>query len=580
MKTRMLTWPRRPARVLLAGLLLCASCVAGASDKALTLEIEGLDKPTAHNLRLHMGKLDPALATQPARLERILRADIDDALQPFGWYESTFSVQTVNGKQVLRVTTGPRIAWVAADIRVDPEARDLPAVIELLKKMPFAPGSPLLHADYDALREELLQACRRAGFFKPKFRRAELRVDVARREAQAVLDLAAGPRTRFGDILLSGSQLDAALLTGLAPFRKGDWFDAVQMARFEQRLRDTGYFSELVVRVRRSDAEVADIEVLAADVTESRYDVGAGFSTDSDLRLRFGRDSPLLNARGDALSIDAELSRTRQSLESTWRIPHTDPLDDVFEVTTGLQGKSLEDTESLTMTSGVAHAMKVFGDWSYRYGISAELERYTVGSETQKDVAYLLPATSISRTVLAQGLDPHTGTSLWTSLDFSANAAGAPANFVRWRGGAGLLRSLHDDRTRILARAEFGAIWTDAFNEIPASLRFYAGGDRSIRGYDYQTLAPRDANGKLLGGRYLAVGSLEISRRVRPNWRVAAFVDGGGAFTEHNDDLYQSAGLGLRWLSPIGQIRFDVAVPVHDRENSGFKLHISMGPPL
>ena len=95
-----------------------------------------------------------------------------------------------------------------------------------------------------------------------------------------------------------------------------------------------------------------------------------------------------------------------------------------------------------------------------------------------------------------------------------------------------------------------------------------------------QTLAPRDANGKLLGGRYLAVGSLEISRRVLPNWRVAAFVDGGGAFTEHNDDLYQSAGLGLRWLSPIGQIRFDVAVPVHDRENSGFKLHISMGPPL
>jgi translocation and assembly module TamA len=67
---------------------------------------------------------------------------------------------------------------------------------------------------------------------------------------------------------------------------------------------------------------------------------------------------------------------------------------------------------------------------------------------------------------------------------------------------------------------------------------------------------------------------------VLPDWRVAAFVDGGGAFTERNDDFYQSAGLGLRWLSPIGQIRFDVAVPVHDSKNSGFKLHISMGPPL
>ena len=576
----MLTRPRCPLRVLLAALLLVPVGLARASDKNLTLDIQGLDKPATHNLRLHIGELDPALATQMPRLERILRADIDDALQPFGWYAATFSVRQEKGRLVLRVDPGPRVLWVTPDIRVDAEALALPAVAELLRKTPFTPGSPLLHADYDALREELLQACRRAGFFKPRYRRAELRVDTVTRQAQAVLDLAAGPRTRFGEILLSGSQLDPALLGRLAPFRAGDWFDALQMARFEQRLRDTGYFSELVVRLKRSDTDVADIEVLARDVTESRYDVGAGFSTDSDLRLRFGRESPLMNARGDALSIDAELSRIRQSVETTWRIPHSDPLDDVFEITAGLQGKSIEDTESLTATSGIAHAMKVFGDWSYRYGISAELERYTVGSETQKDVAYLLPATSISRTTLAPGLDPSSGTSLWTSLDFSGTAAGAPADFVRWRGGAGLLRSLHDDRTRILARVEFGAIWTNAFNAIPASLRFYAGGDRSIRGYDYQTLSPRDADGKLLGGRYLAVGSVEISRRVLPKWRIAAFVDGGGAFTERNDDVYQSAGLGLRWLSPIGQIRFDVAVPVHDEENSGFKLHISMGPPL
>ena len=157
---------------------------------------------------------------------------------------------------------------------------------------------------------------------------------------------------------------------------------------------------------------------------------------------------------------------------------------------------------------------------------------------------------------------------------------GSPADFLRWRGGLGFLHPLGEDRFRLLARLELGAIWTDAFNEIPATLRFYAGGDRSIRGYDYQTLSPRDANGKLLGGRYLAVGSVELSREIRPNWRVAVFVDGGGAFTERNDDLYQSAGIGLRWLSPIGQLRFDLAMPVGDRENSGLKLHISMGPPL
>ncbi|MBK6583350.1 MAG: BamA/TamA family outer membrane protein [Gammaproteobacteria bacterium] len=96
----------------------------------------------------------------------------------------------------------------------------------------------------------------------------------------------------------------------------------------------------------------------------------------------------------------------------------------------------------------------------------------------------------------------------------------------------------------------------------------------------YRSLGPRDDNGKLIGGRYLSVGSVEISRRVLPTWRIAAFVDGGSAFNEKHDKFYQSAGLGVRWLSPVGQVRVDVAMPIQDRENSGFKLHISMGPPL
>ena len=566
--------------LLLGVLLLGPAAALRAGEKDLALRIEGLDAAAERNLRLHMGRLDPALADQDSRLERILRKDIDAALQPFGWYSATFRVVDDPRGKVLRIDPGPRVHWIGADIRIDPALRDLPSVQELLRKTPFTPGSPLLHADYDALREELLRTARRAGFLKPRYRRSELRVDPQKQEAQAVLELAAGPRTRFGRIVVSGSMLDARRLSELAPFRPGDWFDATLLARFERRLRDTGYFEELVVRLGDTDTEAADVEVLAADVTESRYDVGAGFSTDSDLRLRFGRESPLLNSRGDSLSIDTELSRQRQALESVWRIPHTDPLDDVFEARTGLQGRKLEDTESLSLSSGFAHSLKLGGEWSLRYGVSAELERYTLGSETQKDVAYLLPATSLSRTQLSPGLDPVHGTSVWSSLDTSHNAVGSPADFLRWRGGAGWLRSFGDDAFRVLARVEFGAIWTDAFNEIPATLRFYAGGDRSIRGYDYQTLSPRDVNGKLLGGRYLAVGSVEVSRAIRPNWRVAFFVDGGGAFTERNDDLYQSAGVGLRWLSPIGQIRLDIAAPVGDRENSGIKLHISMGPPL
>jgi translocation and assembly module TamA len=177
-------------------------------------------------------------------------------------------------------------------------------------------------------------------------------------------------------------------------------------------------------------------------------------------------------------------------------------------------------------------------------------------------------------------VDPRSGSAWFSALDFSDRVLGSPADFLRWRGGGKWLAGLPDDNTTVLARLELGAILTDGFSNLPPSLRFYAGGDSSIRGYDFESIGPRDDNGKLTGGRYLAVGSIELSRRVLPHWRVAAFVDGGSAFVEETDPFYQSAGLGLRWLSPVGQIRLDLAVPVRDGENSGFKLHISMGPPL
>ncbi|MGA1370859.1 MAG: autotransporter assembly complex protein TamA, partial [Pseudomonadales bacterium] len=391
-------------RLVLTLLLLVVAGTAQPQARNSTFVIKGLDRAATDNLRLYLGDLDPSAPQPPGRLDRLIDEAVIAALQPFGWYEPTFRVVSEKGRTILEVTPGPRVTWIEPDLRIDPEARALAEIDALVKGSPIKTGAPLSHTDYDGLRDDLLQACRRAGFLNPRYRRSELRVDPVHREAQAVLDLAAGPRSRFGEIRLSGSQLDTTRLRRLAPFRTGDWFDAVALMRFEQRLRDTGYFRDLVLRAEEQSDDRVDIEVLAADVTESRYDVGAGFSTDSDLRLRFGRHSPLLNPRGDTLSIDAELSGAQQSVTSTWHIPHSDPLDDVFEVTAGLKGQDLADTESLTATTGVSHAMKIFGEWSFRYGLSAELERYRVGSETQKDVAYLMPATSLSRTIVEPGL--------------------------------------------------------------------------------------------------------------------------------------------------------------------------------
>ena len=116
-------------------------------------------------------------------------------------------------------------------------------------------------------------------------------------------------------------------------------------------------------------------------------------------------------------------------------------------------------------------------------------------------------------------------------------------------------------------------------SELPASVRFFAGGDNSVRGYDFESLGPIDATGAVIGGSYLVDVSLEVDRLFRDKWAVAMFVDGGDAFNDTHIKLKTGVGIGLRWYSPVGPIRLDFAHPLDDPDKS-FRIHISLGPDL
>jgi translocation and assembly module TamA len=131
-----------------------------------------------------------------------------------------------------------------------------------------------------------------------------------------------------------------------------------------------------------------------------------------------------------------------------------------------------------------------------------------------------------------------------------------------------------------LLRGELGAINTDDILQVPVSRRFFAGGDNSIRGYNYDSVSSADSDGILTGGAYLNTFSLELSYLWLQNWRVATFADTGRAYNDSAETFSTGVGAGIRWLSPIGQIRFDLAVPLSDEVDHNYMVHISMGPPL
>ena len=141
------------------------------------------------------------------------------------------------------------------------------------------------------------------------------------------------------------------------------------------------------------------------------------------------------------------------------------------------------------------------------------------------------------------------------------------------------LYTLADDH-RFLARTRLGGVATNRFSNVPPSLRFFAGGDQTVRGYGYETLSPKDDEGVGIGGRFLVVGSLEYQYEFVNNWRAAAFVDEGNAIDDPFDTLATGAGVGIRWISPVGPLRLDVAKGLDPGFGGEWRVHFSMGPEL
>ena len=114
---------------------------------------------------------------------------------------------------------------------------------------------------------------------------------------------------------------------------------------------------------------------------------------------------------------------------------------------------------------------------------------------------------------------------------------------------------------------------------MPASKRFYAGGDQSVRGYQFEELGPTNSAGKVEGGRNLVVGSLELDRWITERWGAAVFADIGNAIDGFGDPLRTGVGIGLRLRTPIGPVRLDLARGL-DNPDADFRIHLSLGPDL
>lgn len=291
-------------------------------------------------------------------------------------------------------------------------------------------------------------------------------------------------------------------------------------------------------------------------------------------RIRLATEFRRLNRRGHYADGDARLSTTEQSITARYNIPVGFPNPSLWTVT-GRYGR-IEWVTSKTLQGlvGLSYA-HLRGEVREVFSIRYQQDDYSVAADTgvsrlTQPVAAWTYADADNRLYATRGIG---GT---LELRGAVDGFGSSASFFRAWTTLKAIRRL-SPKVRSVFRADIGWIGTEQFRELPPSIRFFAGGDRSIRGYDYQSLGPVNENGDVTGGNSLVVGSAELEYRFLEKWSGAVFFDVGNAFRDFSGTIATGIGFGARWISPVGLVRVDVGFGLQ-KEGNPVRLHLSIGP--
>lgn len=558
-------------------LLLCCSPAWPADN----VKIEGIDSAVAENVRLHLPALDERALSDREWLRKRLLPPASRALQALGYYKANIEIHYDQDTPILQIEPGAPVTWGDARIGIEAGQHDPdPALEAFARNHPFTPDKAINHGAYNDFKRELLALAQRLGYLDASMTRHLLLIDLRRERADVELELSTGAAFSIGAIHFSGSDLEPRLLQRLSGINVGERYDANRIGELHNRLFNSGYFAAVTVDRQPQRENKVALNVQLQDAAPHRYSAGVGYGTDTGPRVKLGWQRPRVNSRGDSVRTQLELSEIGQELTLQYRIPWRHPLERYLSWQNGWQRKDVEDTETKILSTGIAYHRVVSDGWQYSFQVDLERETYTQGAQPQETVTYVLPGTSWSRSLIGgEGRDPEWGLKFWFGLQASNETLGSDTDFLRLTVGGRLLKRLGENN-QVIARASGGAIYSGEFFDVPASRRFFTGGDQTVRGFDFESLSPLDSQGELTGGQYLNTASLEFRRRWRPHWQWALFADTGRAYNDSSESFHTGAGVGLRWLSPLGTVAIDLAKPVDSDRSDSVRLHLYMGLPL
>jgi translocation and assembly module TamA len=558
--------------------------------------VQDIPKPVASNIAVSLSAFDGfdscravtplTLVQQRQALGELLLA----SFHAYGYFAAQFTTLELiddpeepnSNCQAWRasVNTGPLATVGKVAIDGDAPLTEHPPLAAIHADLQALTGLAFDQNRYTRLTNQLYSQAIANGYFDLEVGSSKVVVADNNQEVELVLEYRFGQRYAFGEFVLIDNTLDPELLAKIVELPNNTPYSLSKLTQMTTQLRQSGYFAQVNIRpdiTKRRD-DIIDVLVTLTEKHKHYVDYGVGFATDVGPRASIQWQRPRLNDAGHRMRVEAQVSAPEQDFLFSYKVPLADPNSDYIDYQIGLLHTDHNDNQTLTGSLGVTRFFSVIEDWTNTVFTRISYSDFRQAGEASQTTQLWFVGAGLQYLQSDDVLFPTTAQRHDLTIEAAQDELGSDFSVYRVLGQTKWLRSVTPTLSWL---GVWRASWmdTDDFSRTPTELRFYGGGDQSVRGFGYQALAPVDMQGDLLGADSIISTQQELMYALNEQWSVALFAD--GAYLRLADQEIRATGLGIggHWRSPVGPVRFYIAHGNSDIEQQ-WRIHLLLGPLL
>lgn len=471
------------------------------------------------------------------------------------------------------VNAGPTLQITVIDLKITGDGENNPAFIRLAHQLPIHVGQKFSSIKYQLAKHKLSELAAQQGYLSAIIRQSQVRIDLEREQVKIIIHMDTGSRFYFGEVNFSKTTFSDEFLQRFLSFNRGDTYSLLKLRELQQTLSSSNFFDHIeivpeVEKAIKNKEQTVPITVNLVPSKGKQYIFGAGYGTDTGARGILGIKLRHLTPTGHHLQTLFKTSRIESSVAANYVIPGSNPITDKYtlSLTVDKQHHKPGHSQSVKFIESYTTMLK---NWKQTLAFNALYDRSSPRNEPKRFNFLLYPTVDWLRIVSDNQLKPKNGSRIGLTLLGASRSVLSSINFFQVYAHIKLIRTLGHNN-RFILRGKLGYTEVQDLSKLPLSLRFYAGGAQSIRGYGYKSIG---------SGRQLITGSVEYQRRLFRNWYGTVFYDAGNVSSRFTEPLKQGAGVGVMWLTPIGAVELTVAKAL-SRRDQPLLLQFSMGPEL